>query len=246
MRCGAEARSPDPEGPPYGRGRRGPSMWAGLLDRRFTLLEAPSAWTGDVALELAHAALRRGEGHVLVYDGSHCIHPDTFARINRREGLEPTAGARRTFVQRAITPFQWDTLLSKHLDRMLAGHAHEAVVLAPYDRLFATDELAEWERIDHLEFSLERLAQRAGQAPILAIGDLDRLAAEQPALATRMRAGVHRRVRVLRERSVWRLVHLAGPSLDPTDDPRRAPTAPPQPSPAAQPPQHFHPPPVLD
>jgi hypothetical protein len=198
------------------RGQAGPG-WDGLLDRRFTLLEAPSAWTGELALELAHAALRQGPGRVLLYDASHCVHPDTFARLNRRAGLEPTAGARRTFVQRAITPFQWDTLLSKHLDRMLQGHGHEAVVLAPYDRLFATDELAEWERIDHLEFSLERLAQRAAQTPILALGDLDRLAAEQPALATRMREGVHRRVRVLRERGVWRLVHLAGARLAPPE-----------------------------
>jgi hypothetical protein len=176
----------------------------------FTLVDAPDAIQGDLVQELVHDALRRHPGKVLVYDSSHAFHPDSYAATNRRRGRPEAEHAARCLVQRCITPFQWDTLLSKHLDRFLsANEGNVALVVAfPYGRLFATDELADWERVDHLDFSLEHLAKRGAAVPIVAVTSLDAIA-DQPELHRRL-AGVPDLVRVRREKGLWRLDSPAG------------------------------------
>lgn len=171
----------------------------------FTLVDAPDAVQGALVQLLVHDALRRHPGKVLVYDAAHAFQPDAFAATNRRNGRPEAEHAERCLVQRCITPFQWDTLLWKHLDRFLADHAGDValVVAFPYGRLFATDELAEWERVDHLDFSLEHLAKRGKEVPIVAVTSLDGIA-DQPDLHSRL-AGVPDLVRVRLEKGVWRL-----------------------------------------
>lgn len=172
----------------------------------FTLVDAPDAIQGDLVQELVHDALRRHPGKVLVYDAAHAFHPDSFAAVNRRRGRPEAEHAERCLVQRCITPFQWDSLLSKHLDKWLAANAgNVALVIAfPYGRLFATDELAEWERVDHLEFSLAHLVRRGAQVPIVAVTHLDAVA-DQPELHRRL-AAVPNIVQVRREKGAWRML----------------------------------------
>lgn len=180
----------------------------------FTLVDAPDALQKDLVQVLVHDALRRHSGKVLVYDSAHAFHPDFFAAMNRSRGRPEAEFAERCLIQRCITPFQWDSLLSKHLDKFLTANTDNvALVIAfPYGRLFATDELADWERIDHLEFSLAHLTQRGGAVPILALTHLDALQG-QPELHRRLAAVP--RVHITRTKGVWRIdgppgnVHLA-------------------------------------
>jgi hypothetical protein len=171
----------------------------------FTLVDAPDAIQKDLVQELVHDALRRHAGKVLVYDSSHAFHPDSYAATNRRKGRPEAEFAERCLIQRCITPFQWDTLLSKHLDKFLtANPGNVALIVAfPYGRLFATDELADWERVDHLDFSLDHLAKRGAQVPIVAVTSLDAIA-DQPELHRRL-GGVQDLVRVRRHKGVWQL-----------------------------------------
>lgn len=180
-------------------------MWEPLLQPGFLLVDAPAAVQGDLVQGLVHEALRACPHDVLVYDSSHAFHPDSFALENRRRLRPPAEHATRCLVQRALTPFQWDTLLSKGLDHMLSERPLGLVAAFPYGRLFATDELAEWERIDHLEFSLAHLRRRGERLPIVAVTDLAELAADQPALANAMRSGVPRLATVRRHRGTWSL-----------------------------------------
>lgn len=176
----------------------------------FTLVDAPDALHGDLVQELVHDALRRHPGKVLVYDSSHAFHPDSFAAANRRKGRPEAEHAERCLIQRCITPFQWDTLLSKHLDKFIAANEGSvALVIAfPYGRLFATDELSDWERVDHLDFSLEHLTKRGARVPIVAVTSFDAIA-DQPELHRRLE-GVQDLVRVHRDKGGWRLVGGAG------------------------------------
>ncbi len=178
----------------------------------FLLVDCPSSNQETLVQLLIHRALRLHPGKVLVYDSSHTFHPDSFAATNRRHGRPEAEHADRTFIQRCMTPFQWDTMLSKHLDKFLAANpGNIALIVAfPYGRLFATDELAEWERVDHLEFSLTHLASRATAAavPIVAVTDFLALQ-EQPDLLTRLQA-VPDLVRVACEKGVWRFMGPEG------------------------------------
>lgn len=175
----------------------------------FTLVDAPDALQKDFVQDLVHDALRRHPGKVLVYDASHAFHPDSYAATNRRKGRPDAEHAERCLIQRCITPFQWDTLLSKHLDRFLAANAGDValVVAFPYGRLFATDELSDWERVDHLDFSLEHLAKRGASVPIVAVTSLDAIA-DQPELHRRLE-GVQDLVRVRRDKGGWRIQQAA-------------------------------------
>lgn len=184
----------------------------------FTLVDAPDAVQGHLVQALVHDALRRHPGKALVYDAAHAFAPDAFAATNRRNGRPEAEHAGRCLVQRCITPFQWDTLLWKHLDRFLADNAGNValVVAFPYGRLFATDELAEWERVDHLDFSLEHLARRGREVPIVAVTSLDGIA-DQPDLHGRL-AAVPDLVRVRLEKGGWRLQPGQGPTQSPQSD----------------------------
>lgn len=178
----------------------------------FLLVDCPSAHQETLVQLLVHRALRAHPGKVLVYDSSHAFHPDSFAATNRRAGRPEAEHADRCLIQRCMTPFQWDTMLSKHLDRFLAANPGDValIVAFPYGRLFATDELAPWERIDHLEFSLAHLASRAGAAavPIVAVTDFLALQ-EQPDLLARLQA-VPGIVRVACEKGTWRIMGPEG------------------------------------
>ncbi|MEK6975146.1 MAG: hypothetical protein AABY18_02250 [Candidatus Thermoplasmatota archaeon] len=188
----------------------------------FTLADAPDAIHGDLVQELIHDALRRHPGKVLVYDSAHAFHPDSFAALNRRRGRPEAEHADRCLIQRCITPFQWDALLSKHLDKFLAANlGNVALVVAfPYGRLFATDELADWERVDHLDFSLDHLAKRGATVPIVAVTSLDAIA-DQPELHRRL-AGVQDLVRVRRDKGGWKLHPGHGSTQSPQSHSERA------------------------
>lgn len=177
----------------------------------FLLVDVPDGDQAELVQALVHDALRRHPGKVLVYDASHAFSPDHFAATNRRHGRPEAEHATRCLVQRCITPFQWDTLLSKHLGRFLAANRGGGpdggvalVVAFPYGRLFATDELADWERVDHLDFSLAHLPKAAAthRVPIVAVVSLGGLA-DQPELHRRMSSALG--MRAWRERGHWRL-----------------------------------------
>ena len=122
--------------------------------------------------EMAHYAVHNFEGCVLWCDGDHGFNPYDFAERNMERGFDAEWGADRVLIKRCMTPFQWDTVLTKHLERKLLVAPAGLVIAAPYEGLFSTDELKDWEREDYVHFSLKHLkglASRFGVPVVLGV-----------------------------------------------------------------------------
>ncbi len=133
-------------------------MWAPFLEGgKLALVSGPRSHTRGFHQELAHQALHRTEGSVLWCDGDHGFNPYDFAELNLERGFDAEWGADRILVKRCMTPFQWDTVLTRHLEERLMATRVSLVVVGPYEDLFSTDELQDWEREDYIEFSLAHL-----------------------------------------------------------------------------------------
>jgi hypothetical protein len=164
----------------------GPGL--GLIDGRTHLARR-------VAQEITHHVVHTKDGSVLWCDGDHGFNPYNFAELNLVRGHSADDGAGRVLVKRCMTPFQWDTVLTKHLSAKLETTKTSLVLALPYDRLFSTDELKDWEQEDYVKYSLGHLRGLATKhrVPILIGVDMARLRLTHPALATLVDEGVERR-----------------------------------------------------
>jgi hypothetical protein len=179
---------------------------------RLVLTNGPRAAMRAFNQELAHHALHRQEGAVLWCDGEHGFNPYDFAEVNLARGYDAEWGADRMLVKRCMTPFQWDTVLSKHLDQKLVETDTGLVLVAPYDALFSTDELKDWEQEDYVRHSVGHLRDlaRAHRVPILLSVDMARWWRTHPILARTTYESVDDRWTVTPSGQSWRLVHGTG------------------------------------
>jgi hypothetical protein len=158
--------------------------------------------------ELAHYAVHTHEGSVLWCDGEHGMNPYDFAELNLERGFDADFGADRVLVKRCMTPFQWDTVLTKHVQEKLLVTPTAMVLASPYDAQFSTDELKDWEKEDYVAFSLQHLKMLAQQhhVPIVLSVDMAKWWRSFPALAQMTYAGVDARWSVQRSGEGWRAV----------------------------------------
>jgi hypothetical protein len=181
-------------------------LWSPLLPRgQLVLLSGDRGELRAFHHELAHFALQRRPGPVLWCDGEHGFNPYAFAELNLRAGLEADAGAERLLVKRCMTPFQWDTVLTQHLEQKLIEAGAALALAAPYDALFSTDELQDWEQEDYVSFSLRHLREvaRRRHVPLLLSVDMARWWRAHPVLARLAYEAIEARWTVRRSGEGW-------------------------------------------
>lgn len=188
-------------------------MWEPLLEPRLTRVQAHARHLWACVQEVIHHTVHTRPGTVLVCDGSHGFNPYDFAEVNLVRGHAADFGAQRVLVKRAMTAFQWDSILDKHVAARLAMGGVSLVVAAPYDALFAHEELQDWEQEDHLRFSVADLAAKAQrfQVPILAFVDTVLQAHRYPVLWGIQEAAVGRKWHAWLQGGSWRLADEADP-----------------------------------
>ena len=188
-------------------------MWESLLEPRLTRVHAniPHLWAA--VQEVIHHTVHSRPGTVLVCDGSHGFNPYEYAELNLVRGHPAAFAAERVLVKRAMTAFQWDTILDKHLGTRLLQGGVSLVIAAPYDALFAHEELQDWEAEDHIRFSVQDLNAKAARfnVPILAFVDTVRQARSHPALWSIQEQGISRKWRTWLQGRSWRIVDEADP-----------------------------------
>jgi len=169
--------------------------WAPLLEPGLTLLNGERRTLRAFTHEVAHHALLHHDGHVLWCDAAHAFDPYWFAELNLENGLEADHGATRLLIKRCMTPFQWDSVLTQHLEDKLLHVDASLIIAAPYDALFSTDELTDWEQEDYVRFSLRHLRSlaRRHRIPLLLAVDMDRWWRTHPDLARMAYEAVHGR-----------------------------------------------------
>src|SRR6267143_581736 len=151
-----------------------PPVWSELLARgELVLLSGERAMNRAFLQELAHYAVHNREGCVLWADGEHGFNPYDFAELNMERGFDAEWGADRVLIKRCMTPFQWDTVLTRHLEQKLLVTRGALVVASPYEGLFSTDELTDWEREDYFDFSLEHLKGLAARFDVPVVLGVD-------------------------------------------------------------------------
>jgi hypothetical protein len=161
-------------------------MWTSLLEpAKLILINGARPALRRFHQELAHHVLHTSDKHVLWCDGDHGFNPYDFADLNLERGYSAEWGAERILVKRCMTPFQWDTVLTRHIDQKLLEVDAGLVLAAPYDQLFSTDELKDWEQEDYVRFSLKHLKELARQhkVPVVASVDMRRWWLSHPILA---------------------------------------------------------------
>lgn len=193
-------------------------VWGPLLEPgRLRVLDGGTSLTAFLQV-LTQAALQDAPGAVLWCDGAHAFNPAAFAELNLTRGRAADEGADRVLVKRCMTPFQWDSTLTEHLDQRLQATPTRLVVVHPFDALWRHDEIADWEQEDYTRFSvryLHALARRHA-VPILLGSDLARLSRSHPALARLIAEGVDERWRIDAPAQRFRAVRDDGTLLDPT------------------------------
>ena len=189
------------------------AMWDSLLEPRVTRVHASGPHLWHAVQEVIHHTVHSRPGTVLVCDGSHGFNPYDYAEMNLVRGHPAAFAADRVLVKRAMTAFQWDTILDKHLAARLMQGGVSLVVAAPYNALFQHEELQDWEQEDHLRFSVKDLAAKAQQhdVPILAFVDTVRQAATHPVLWKIQEEGIPRKWRTWVQGHAWRLCDEADP-----------------------------------
>jgi hypothetical protein len=193
-------------------------VWNALLEPgRLALLNAPQHLATGFLQELTHFAVHRHPGVVLWCDGSHTFNPAEFAELNLTRGHAGDDGAHRVLVKRCMTPFQWDSTLTQHLDDKLAQTETALVAVNPFDALWRHEEIQDWEQEDYTRFSvnhLRSLAQRH-RVPILLGSNVDHLWKTHPALARVTVEGVDEHWTVMAPDGRWKAVRSDGFELDP-------------------------------
>lgn len=161
-------------------------MWSPLLEAgRLVLINGLRPPLRAFHQELAHHVLHGSDKHVLWCDGEHGFNPYDFAELNLQRGFPAEWGAERILIKRCMTPFQWDTVLTRHLDQKLLEVEAGLVLAAPYDALFSTDELKDWEQEDYVRFSLHHLKglARRHRVPVVLSVDMAKWWRTHPTLA---------------------------------------------------------------
>lgn len=187
----------------------GPSPWAPIaVPGRLTLISGPRGTMRAFGQELAHDAVHHTPGTVLWCDGDHGFNPYEFAELNLERGFDADFGADRVLVKRCMTPFQWDTVLTKHLGAKLMETNASLVLAQPYEALFSTDELKEWEQEDYVRYSLRHLRDLARQhrVPVLLSVDMHRWWRSHPTLATLAHDAAEAKWAVMRSGEGWRVL----------------------------------------
>jgi hypothetical protein len=187
--------------------------WQAIAPRgRLVLVNGRRAHLVGFGQELAHWSLHRvpddsrQPGHVLWCDGDHGFNPYDFAELNLERGHEAAAGAERLLVKRCMTAFQWDTVLTQHLEDKLRHTATDLVIVSPFERLFVHEELRDWEQEDYVRFAasyLRGLAKRM-DVPILLCVDMARWWQTHPVLAQATYEAVHERWSIDAPDGRWR------------------------------------------
>jgi hypothetical protein len=122
---------------------------------------------------------------VLWCDGDHGFDPYEFAELNLVRGFSAEEGATRVLIKRCMTPFQWDSVLTRHLDEKLQDNHAALVVATPFDRLWSHEEIQDWEQEDYTRFSMGHLAKTARKfgVPVLLGVDMERWWRTHPTLS---------------------------------------------------------------
>lgn len=206
---GVTVRAPVGEGSAETHERTGP--WSPLLvPGALGLLSAPAEVVRPFHQELAHFALHTREGCVLWADGEHGFNPYDFADLNLARGFDADWGAERILVKRCLTPFQWDTVLTKHLAEKLLAAKACMVLAAPYEALFSTDELSDWEREDYVDFSLRHLKELAVRhnVPVVLSVDMGKWSRAYPTCAWKAYEAADHRWTVVPLAKGWRATEV--------------------------------------
>ena len=189
-------------------------MWSRLMEpSQLTLVSGPRSHTRALGQELAHFALGEQAGRTVLWcDGDHGFNPYDFAELNLERGRSADWGADRLLVKRCMTPFQWDTVLTRHLDEKLMAQDASLVLAAPYEDLFSTDELQDWEREDYIDYSLAHLKDLARRFAVLIViaVDMARWCAVNPLMAWKAFEAAHARFGVERAADGWRAFEVSG------------------------------------
>lgn len=199
-------------------------MWSALRPPgRLALLNGERRLLRAFHHELAYDAVHEERGAVLWADGEHGFNPYDFAELNLVRGHEAEAGADRVLIKRCMTPFQWDAVLTKHLDRKLHEVEASLVLAAPYDSLFSSDETQDWEQEDYVAFSLDHLAGLAKRhgVPVLLSVDMAKWWRTHPTLAQKTYEAVHARWTIHRSAGRWRAAPEGAEVLVAPDPERR-------------------------
>lgn len=193
-------------------------MWSPVLaPSALTLLHGTARDLRGFFQELAQFALQTRPGKVLWCDGDHGFNPHDFAELNLTRGLQADDGGDRLLIKRCMTPFQWYTTMSRLLPEKIALAETALAIATPFDRLWSTDELADWEQEDYVRFVLPHLKSVAKQStvPILLGVDMARWWKTHPVLAQATHDGVDARWSVTDMGDRWRVVRDDGVVVDP-------------------------------
>ena len=193
-------------------------MWEPLLEPgRLALVGAPQRLLQGFLQELTHFAVHAAPAAVLWCDGAHSFHPEAFAELNLTRGRAADEGAERVLVKRCMTPFQWDSTLSQHLEQRLEAAPAGLVLVNPFDTLWTHEEIQDWEQEDYTRFSVHHLKAlaRRRNVPILLGVDMDRWWRTHPTLARITSDAVDARWTVTTPDGRWRAVRHDGAELDP-------------------------------
>jgi hypothetical protein len=160
-------------------------MWSSFLEPQLRLLTGPPKDLLWFAQELTHHSIHTRPDTVLWCDGAHAFNPYQMAEKNLEEGHQADFGADRVLIKRCMTAFQWDTVLTKHLDEKLQHTPTGMVQLYPFERLFIHPELQDWEQEDYVRFAVKHLKSlvRRHKVPINLFVDMKRWWQTHPILA---------------------------------------------------------------
>ncbi len=192
-------------------------MWEPLLEPGLTLLHGERHQLRAFHQELAHHAIHNHDGHVLWCDGDHGFNPYDFAELNLERGHQADHGATRLLVKRCMTPFQWDSVLTQHLGQKLHEVDTALALAAPFDRLFSTDELQDWEQEDYVRYALNHLngVAREHEIPLVLSVDMTRWWRTHPTLARLTYEAVQKRWSITCPGNRWRAAEEGGLIVDP-------------------------------
>lgn len=160
--------------------------------------------------ELLHEAVHDSEKSALLLDGGHVYNPYDAADLNMTRGHPAAYGAERTLIRRTLTPYQWHHALTEDLDAKLAATPARMLVAAPFERLFVTDELEEWERRDYCTHAMAclRATSRRFRVPIAITADVADLWRHHPQIGTIIVNGSDQLFRTCLTPSGWELTDL--------------------------------------
>lgn len=193
-------------------------MWEDVLEPGLTLISGRRSHQIGFAQEVTHELLHDGRDKTVLWcDGDHGFDPYHFAELNLVRGRAADDGADRLLVKRCMTPFQWDSVLTQHLDQKLVEVDASVAIVAPFDRLWSTDELADWEAEDYVRYAVRHLKNlaRRHRIPITVWVDMARWWHTHPVLAGLLHDAATSKWTLTAPGERWRLLRHDGKTVDP-------------------------------